>query len=259
MSFERTRYDPCEAKQAINESARAASYNINTPVLCGRCLPTDPHIVAQKTGASLNSGLDQRFYSGPIDVESDLFGVNRRLGTCNTDKYAPRCPDCGNLHEGAPCGQGVVSSCMSQELPAGGLPLGIERGMNEFASFSMGSAPAGMRKPGQRCGDNNLIDYPTCFFGVEDTRLSNPPQNLKGVGVNRFVPLLLPAQEQIVFPGEMMIPSRTVMKDNHRPCVPSLKTISEPFMPEAQPLPQIPCGPTTAVYTSPLYQYDVCG
>lgn len=245
MSFQRLRYDPCEARKYTTESAEAASYSLNTPVMCGNCFPSDPRIIAQKTGVSVNTGIDQRFYSGPVDVESDLMGVNREASRCPAQKFNPTCPDCKCAHQGQPCGQGVTAGC--QPVNTDGKLRAVFQGNDSF------------RKTGQRCNDNNLMDFPSCFFGVEDTRLSNPPGNIRGVGVNRFIPLILPAQEQIMFPGDYNVPTRTVFKDNHRPCIPNLDVISAAPMPPAEPLPCPLTSPTCAAYTSPMYQFDVCG
>lgn len=239
MSFQRTRYDPCEAKQYINESTTSASYGVNTPVMCGNCFPQDPRIIMQKTGVSLNTGVDQRFYSGPVDVESDLQGINRPASRCPTKKYQAYCPNCQCEHQGAPCGDGVAAGCQP-----------LDSGLMGAARF---------RKVGQRCNDNNLMDFPSCFFGVEDTRLTNPPSNIRGLTMNRFVPLLLPAQKNVLFPGEAGVPSRIVAKDNHRPCIPSLNVISQDPMPVAEPLPCPLTNPSCGAFTEALYQYDQCG
>jgi hypothetical protein len=239
MSFQRTRYDPGEAKQYINESAAAASYPLNTPVMCGNCFPSDPRIVAQKTGVSLNTGVSQRFYSGPVDVETDLLGINRPLSRVPSEKYNARCPNCNCTHIGQPCGDGVQTGC--QPMSTDSFPA------------------AAFRKSGQRCEDNNLMDFPSCFFSVEDTRLTNPPSNIRGMTMNRFIPLLLPPQEQVLFPGEANVPSRIVFKDNHRACVPNLRTISADPLPPAKPLPCPLTNPSCAPFTGSMYQYDVCG
>lgn len=66
----------------------------------------------------------------------------------------------------------------------------------------------------------DLVSEEDCYFPTEPTRLSNPPCTLRGRGVNRFDPLCLDPQSQLEFPGQSNICSRTVMKDNFRPCIP---------------------------------------
>ena len=115
-----------------------------------------------------------------------------------------------------------------------------------------------VRKDGQRCGDNNLVDFSQhVIFSVDDTRLSDPPCNLRGTGWNRFQPLCLNPQDQVLFPGEYQIPTRIIVKDNHRPCVPTPAVNTMLPLPKRVPCPEIKkvCG----AYTSPMYQYDVCG
>ena len=114
-----------------------------------------------------------------------------------------------------------------------------------------------MLTQGQMCGDQNLINFPTCHFSVEDSRLSNPPCTLRGTGWNRFQPLCLDPQDQVLFPGDYQVPTRLVVKDNHRPCVPTPAVNN--MLPQQRRLPCLKTDSTCASYTSPSYQYDVCG
>ena len=44
-----------------------------------------------------------------------------------------------------------------------------------------------VKKAGEGGGDQKeLISFDNCFKGSEDTRLSNPPCNLRGTGWNRW-------------------------------------------------------------------------
>jgi hypothetical protein len=67
---------------------------------------------------------------------------------------------------------------------------------------------------------NNLTHGNDCFFDVEDTRLSNPPCNLRGTGWNRWEWLCLNPQDRVLMPFDHNINNRLVVKDNHRPCIP---------------------------------------
>ena len=136
---------------------------------------------------------------------------------------------CNN--QGYQAGQGVVTGCKNSNSP--------------------------LRKSWTRGQDNNLVDFKKCYFPTEDTRLSNPASNLRGTGINRFAPLCLDPQKNVLFPGSMQVPTRLVVKDNHRPCVPTPAVNSMIPAPKPQP-----CSKTASVcgaYTSPMYQYDVCG
>ena len=247
MSFNRPLYDYCEGKKRIQESTQAANYNVQTPVICGNCLPDDPRIHPNRTGVSMNSGVDWRFYAGPIDVESDLFNLNRVASNCPKNKYYPDARNCKTVNQGQPAGAGLISTTMPAR--GGGLVEGFESKPREGV----------FRKNGQRCTDNNLVDFPSCSFNTEDTRLSNPPATLRGTGINRFQPLGLNPQAKIFFPGEYHTSTRLVFRDNHRPCIPSLKVISEPPLPPAKPLPCHKTVPTCGAPTQPTYQYDVFG
>jgi len=261
MSFNRPMYDYCNGKNRIDGSTKAANYNVLTPVICGNCIQTDPHIIPYKTGVSLNSNTPWRFYAGPIDVESDLFNLGKPLSECPQNKYHPQAENCYST-QGEPGGQGVV--CKNE--PCNGVNGG-QYSQNPYPTrcptiegFSDKAPQDRFRKPGQRCQDNNLVDMPNCYFGVEDTRLSNPPSTLRGTGINRFQSLCFNPQEKIFFPGEYHIPSRLVVKDSFRPCIPSLQTISTPLVQDdgkGIPCPQV--EPVCGSFTSPLYKYDQCG
>ena len=78
---------------------------------------------------------------------------------------------------------------------------------------------------GSQCGKVNkeeqLQHGKDCFFTVEDTRISNPACNLRGTGWNRFEWLCLDPQDRVLIPFDYNISNRIVVKDNHRPCIPT--------------------------------------
>ena len=61
----------------------------------------------------------------------------------------------------------------------------------------------------------------SCFMQVEETRTSNPPSNLRGTGWNRFQYLCQNPQQNCIPPFDMNIQNRIIVKDNHRPCIPT--------------------------------------
>lgn len=227
MSFNRTKYDKCEYEQYNRETVGPGMYYNSTPVICDNCFNENPRIINQKTGVSMSKDKDWRFYNGPVDIESDLFNLTRRATKCNQKKYNPN-TKCNINHQGIPSGSGVVEEVLGNNV-----------------------------KSWQTCNDSNLHNFSNCYFPTEDTRLSNPPCTLRGIGINRFDPLLLNPQDQITFPGNYQIPTRLVFKDNHRPCVP--KPAVNDMNP---PVHKVDCKkttPTCVTPTKPLYQYDVCG
>lgn len=249
MSFNRLMYDYCEGKKSLLESTGPGNYMNNTPVICGNCLQTDPNIIPNRTGASMNSNVPWRFYAGPIDVESELLNLNRAASKCPGNQYKPDCNGCSVKNQGQPCGAGVISGVSCDKK--------IEGFTNQNNQGKV--CPPNNNNPGQRCSDNNLVSFPNCYFGTVNSRLNNPPSSLKGTGINRFTPLCLDPQANIFFPGEYQIPSRQVIRDNHRPCIPSLKTISQAPLPPAEKPPCPETVKTCGVFTAPMYQYDVCG
>lgn len=207
MSFNRLKDDVCEQKQYIKESAGPGNYQVQQPLNCGSCFQNNPSIIMQKSGVSLNGNYDWRFYSGPVDVESELKNLTRAASRCPTDKYLPKCGKCGCRYQGQPCGAGV-SIC--------------------------GNCNGNMLKAGKRCGDENIVDFPDCHFPVIHTRLNDCAP--RGVGVNRFEYPCIDPQKNVMFPGCFRISSRLVMKDNFKPCAP------KPAVNNMDPLPKAcPC------------------
>jgi hypothetical protein len=232
MSFNRLKYDNCSVKKYNQQSTGPGNYQYDTPIMCNNCLNDNPRIINQKTGVSINSHVDWRFYSGPVDVESDLFNLNRPMTDCPTKKYIPKCDKDACTNQGEICGTGTLDTCTDSKNP--------------------------LREPWMRPGDNNLVNFPNCFFPTEDTRLSNPPETLRGTGWNRFNPLCHNPQVQITFPGEYLTPTRLVFRDNHRPSVTQPKVNDMNPWEKLRECPKISpnvCGN----FTEPLYQYDVCG
>ena len=186
-SFNRLSYDTCEQKTDINQSVKAADYGINTPVTCNGCFQMNPSVIQQKGGVSLQKDTPWRFYDGPVDVESDLKNITRPATNCPDFKFKPTCNE-GCLNQGHPCGQGVVRGCSNSDSID---KLGV-------------------------MANENLVDFNDCLFPVENTRLTNPPCTLRGTGINRFNPLCLDPQKNIFFPGSYQVPTRIVVKDNHK-------------------------------------------
>jgi hypothetical protein len=231
MSFNRLKYDNCEVKKYNQESTGPGNYLYNTPLECDNCLNDNPRIFNQKKGVSINSNVDWRFYYGPVDVESDLFNLNRTSTKCPSGKYIPNCDKNSCTNQGEICGSGGIESCNDTKNP--------------------------LRNSWNRPGDNNLVNFKNCFFPTEDTRLNNPATNLRGTGWNRFNPLCKNPQDQVTFPGQYMTSTRIVFKDNHRPCVVKPKINDMNPNEQMQECPKINsvCGN----FTNSLYQYDVCG
>lgn len=67
-----------------------------------------------------------------------------------------------------------------------------------------------------------LKDFPDCrTLPNETTRLSNPSCTLRCTGWNRWEWLCQNPQSKALVPFDFNISNRIVVKDNHRPCVPS--------------------------------------
>jgi hypothetical protein len=72
MSFNRVKYDDNQYMQDQQESLNVGLYSYNTPIITDNCFQSNPRIMQQRNGVSLNDGVDWRFNHGPVDIESDL-------------------------------------------------------------------------------------------------------------------------------------------------------------------------------------------
>jgi hypothetical protein len=112
----------------------------------------------------------------------------------------------------------------------------------------------GITRKSSRCPEKKYLpsDKPFCTTTVptecndldaENTRLSNPPCTLRCRGWNRWEWLCQNPQDQIEIPFNWNISNRTIVKNNHRPCIPTPldQTLA---LPQAQSAPSKPlfCG-----------------
>lgn len=200
MSSTRQKYDECVQDYYFTKSIAPGLYTMNTPKLQVTCFQSNPQIINQKANISYNEDSNWKFNQGSIDVESDLFNLNRPLSKCPTGSYEPRCINCGIITSGQVCGDGVSQSCDDCLLKI---------------------------KKGGMCNEINYRNIPNCNFPVENTRLDNPCMTLRGVGINRFDPLChnpqnIP-QTNVKFRKNIDMDSRRIFKDNFKPCLPKVK------------------------------------
>ena len=221
MSFNRCNYDTCQYKQVLAESIGPGHYMINTPpISCEPCYPFDPTVRLQSSGASIDTTKNM------IDIDSEMLNITRAYSKCPSKKWITKCSNCQNSFVGEPCGQGVSTTCNPCK--------------NNL-------------KPGERCPDSyssGLKHWKDCFVPPEDTRTSNPACNLRGTGWNRWEWLCLDPQERIEMPFDYNIDNRIIVKDNHRPCIPT-PVDPRPTLPIPQELPCETTENTCGNYTIP--------
>ena len=184
MSFNRLNYDTGTYKKELNQSVGPGVYHLNKPqVTCTPCYPIGTNL--QKSGASVNKNMNM------VDLDSELMGLFRKNSRNPDRKFKPNYNDieCDN---GEPQGNSISSSC----------------------SYNV--------KLNKDSKVNNLLHWKDCFSPAEDTRISNPPCNLREIGFNRFDFLHSNPQKNIEKPFANNICNRTIVKDNHRPIIPTL-------------------------------------
>jgi hypothetical protein len=101
MANTRFYYDPCRTKKSLQQSTGPGRYILNVPGNgADPCYIEDPQIIIQKWGANLRTNT--------INLESDLMGVNRKMGrdclgknlytNYNVPNNAIQYPTCNNLY-----------------------------------------------------------------------------------------------------------------------------------------------------------------
>lgn len=224
MSFNRLDYDTCQYQQTLAESIGPGHYQLNTPpISCEPCYPIDAQIRLQQRGGSVDTS------KAMIDIDSEMLNITRPSSKCPSRKWLPMCEQ--YTADGYPCGQGVVPTCASCPEKGGG--------------GGQGGIKAGDKCPDQFSG--GLTHWRDCGIPVEDTRLSNPACNLRGTGINRWEWLCLNPQDRVEMPFDYNISNRIVVKDNHRPCVPTPLDPS-PMIP---PGGDLACDPVRNVCANP--------
>ena len=86
MAFTRFNYDECRTKKKLQESTGPGRYALNMPGNgTSPCFFNDPQIRMQKWGANLDNVIN----GAPIDIDSDLKGVTRKLTKYNQKSKFP--------------------------------------------------------------------------------------------------------------------------------------------------------------------------
>jgi len=68
------------------------------------------------------------------------------------------------------------------------------------------------------CSKGNLMNQGDCRnMPTADTRLTNPPCSLRGIGINRFEWLCQNPQDRVLIPFDTDVDTALLSKDNHRP------------------------------------------
>lgn len=153
------------------------------------------------------------------DVNEYDFSLRESLGP---GEYAigapePHCQPCFQTDARRQNGTTGGSECSTRSLvDVSSDLLGITRRATNCPTGKY--APVAPQGPG--C---TLRDYRDCpsIRPVEDTRLSNPPCTLRGTGWNRWEWLCQNPQERVLLPFDALVANRIVVKDNHRPLVPT--------------------------------------
>ena len=218
MSFNRLPYDTCAYKQVLAETIGPGVYQLNTPP--NSCQPCH----ASDPYVRLQSqGASISRNTSLIDVDSEMLGITRNQSNCPERKYIPNC------------------------------------GASEMCGAQTGNGTT-CHKSAKLCVDHskNPMKFDKCFEHTEDTRLSNPPCTLRGTGWNRWEWLCNNPQDRVEVPFDFEISSRTIAKDNHRPCVPKpldqyivYPTPSDkPICDKVQKVCGVPTGPPSVQWQS---------
>ena len=89
MSFNRFRYDGEEKKMYDATNKKTSEYFLLPPLNKEHCLQENPRIMNQRGGVAMPRDMDWRFSYGPVDVESDLYNLQRVASRCPSKKFQP--------------------------------------------------------------------------------------------------------------------------------------------------------------------------
>lgn len=79
----------------------------------------------------------------------------------------------------------------------------------------------GQYNPTDNIMNKSRMETPkTCEFSQVNTRLADPPCNLRSSGWNRFEWLCQNPQENVMLPFDNLVTTRLANKDSYRPCIP---------------------------------------
>lgn len=110
MSWNRTKYDQCAYRKEISQSTSPIYYMMDGNKFYNNsdCRP-DLGIIAGNNVSVTKTNM--------VDMESDLFGINRPNSLCPERKYIPHCNKCDEI-SGIPCSPaGCPKSGQVKHLP----------------------------------------------------------------------------------------------------------------------------------------------
>ena len=100
--------------------------------------------------------------------------------------------------------------------------MGITRKLTKDPNKKYMASFNGTRDPSGQPADKYSFNPSLCNQPkVESTLMSNPPQNLKGTGWNRWEWLFHNPQDMIERPFDWNSNSNLLARDTHRPCIPT--------------------------------------
>ena len=143
--------------------------------------PISPDIRIQGSGAAIGCDL--------VDENSELLNITRHYSRCPETRYMP-----GNM--------GVKVTSQGNKV--------------DFSKKDK-MQPA---QDGAVCGQRRKMTFPDCELQTENTRLISPLCASRERGYNRWDYLHYDPQKNVSIPFDHNIDNRSIVKDNHRPCIP---------------------------------------
>jgi hypothetical protein len=192
MSFNRIKYDECNERTNQINSLKQSLYQLDPPLLRQNNFQLNPQIINQRGGVSMDKNYRWRFYTGPVEVDSDLKNITRRSTKCVDGQYKPKCRVCGN-------------PCQNQ--------------INE----NTGVLECILCKDKRTC-DNNLLNMDYTYFPTSNPRIDDPACNLRNrESQNRFVSAFFDPKRNGRLEN-VNISTQQYVKQNfkHKGCIPSI-------------------------------------
>jgi hypothetical protein len=152
----------------------------------------------------------------PYDAMAYAQTLRQSVGSVDYVLGTPwrECKPCLSRDSGHASGQGV-SVCKSKSLVDINSDLmGISRRSSKYCGDKFNPQVNACQMVSQvvMCPEGTLS---------EDTRMSNPPGTLRSTGFNRWEWLCQNPQDRVHIPFDFMINSQLILKDSHRPVIPT--------------------------------------
>ncbi|KAG1653629.1 hypothetical protein FOA52_007635 [Chlamydomonas sp. UWO 241] len=239
LDSQRLMYDECQTSTAVRQSTSPIGYVLDTSTY----VSCNPSMVMGVVGGNTSSRAADR--GSFVDIENDLQNRSRPMSRACPDQQPPAMEPNGLKHlatrklyeqeytQQLDASVGVGSYLLAQpkhcatQVPDDPRLRAANRSRADTSIVDVVDLESQMRyrpsaAPPPPSSDPLPPPAGPSLAPTEDTRLSNPPSTLRSTGVNRWQWLCKNPQDSALTRFDHNVASRIVVKDNHRPVIPTV-------------------------------------